>query len=381
MGSGYVQGEWARALSGDEDVKVALSYMRIENKDSFIYDAVGLYRGISISFDAVEQNAAASVQYTRRYSSDLRMVLGTELRSERIDSRAEFDRAGSVETDFARIFGNLEWRIHPQWLLNAGAMLEDSNAVDATLAPRWMLNWTPLRGHTFRAGSSTAFRTPSAYENFADSAFYDINGQYRMPFVVGGEQLRPERIVARELGYLFYLAGRTLTGDVRLFDEHISDGIGPTASNPKTFVNSEDYRITGGELDLVWRPHPAVRVGLSHAAAEVQINQSLNVDRAAFTTQYAVPKTSDALSLMLNLPGGYSASLIYSQAERLALMSAVGKTINIERTDVRLAKNFRLGKSKAELALTVQNLNNPYPDGDRKFYFDSRAMVTLRVEN
>jgi iron complex outermembrane receptor protein len=381
MGSGYVQGEWARALSGDEDVKVALSYMRIENKDSFIYDAVGLYRGISISFDAVEQNAAASVQYTRRYSSDLRMVLGTELRSERIDSRAEFDRAGSVETDFARIFGNLEWRIHPQWLLNAGAMLEDSNAVDATLAPRWMLNWTPLRGHTFRAGSSTAFRTPSAYENFADSAFYDINGQNRMPFVVGGEQLRPERIVARELGYLFYLAGRTLTGDVRLFDEHISDGIGPTASNPKTFVNSEDYRITGGELDLVWRPHPAVRVGLSHAAAEVQINQSLNVDRAAFTTQYAVPKTSDALSLMLNLPGGYSASLIYSQAERLALMSAVGKTINIERTDVRLAKNFRLGKSKAELALTVQNLNNPYPDGDRKFYFDSRAMVTLRVEN
>jgi len=253
--------------------------------------------------------------------------------------------------------------------------------VDATLAPRWMLNWTPLRGHTFRAGSSTAFRTPSAYENFADSAFYDINGQNRLSAVFGSGQLRPERIVARELGYLFYLAGRTLTGDVRLFDEHISDGIGPTASNPKTFVNSEDYRITGGELDLVWRPHPAVRVGLSHAAAEVQINQSLNVDRAAFTTQYAVPKTSDALSLMLNLPGGYSASLIYSQAERLALMSAVGKTINIERTDVRLAKNFRLGKSKAELALTVQNLNNPYPDGDRKFYFDSRAMVTLRVEN
>lgn len=385
MGSGYVQGEWARALSADEDLKVELSYTRIENKDSYIYQsdgpAPGTYRGIRISLDAVEQNAAASLQYIRRYSNDVRMVLGTELRSERIDSRSEFDRAGSVETDFTRIFGNLEWRLHPQWLLNAGAMLEDSNAVDATLAPRWMLNWTPLRGHTFRAGSSTAFRTPSAYENFADSAFYDINGQNRLSAVVGSGQLRPERIVARELGYLFYLAGRTLTGDVRLFDEHISDGIATTASTPTAFVNSEDYRITGGELDLVWRPHPAVRVGLSHAAAEVQINQSPNLYPTAFTTQYAVPKTSDALSLMLNLPGGYSASLIYSQAERLALMSAVGKTINMERTDVRLAKNFRLGKSKAELALTVQNLNNPYPDGDRKFYFDSRAMVTLRVEN
>lgn len=385
MGSGFVQGDWDRALSADEDLKVELSYTRIENQDNYIYQAdgppPGTYRGITISFSGVEANSAAGLQYTRRYSNDLRMVVGTELRSERIDSRAEFDRAGSVETNFARVFGNLEWRIHPQWLLNVGGMWEDSNALDPTVAPRWMLNWTPTPGHTFRAGSSTAFRTPSAYENYADSAFYDINGQNRLSAVVGSGQLRPERIVARELGYLFSLGGRMLTGDVRLYEEHISDGVSYTDTTPQVFVNSEDYRIAGGELDLVWRPHPAVRLGLSHAQADVQINQSIRAYPTAFITQYAVPKSSDALSLMWSLPGGYSASLIYSRAERQALMSAVGQTTNTERTDIRLAKGLRIGKSKAELALTVQNLNNPNPDGDRKFYFDSRAMVTLRVEN
>lgn len=387
MGSGFVQGDWNRSLGADEDLKLGASYTRIESREAFIFDAAGpppgTYRGITVSTSGVEQNLVASLQHTRRYSKDLRIVTGAEVRSEQLDSRDQFDRAGNVDTNFVRIFGNLEWRIHAHWLLNVGAMREASNAVGPTIAPRWMLNWTPVPGHTLRAGSSTAFRTPSAYENYADRAYYDINGQNRLAGVVGNGQLRPERIVARELGYLISLMGRTLTADVRLYEESISDGISKTAtfpSVPDVFENAEDYRIVGGELDLVWRPHSQVRVGLSHAQADVQINQSINA-LTAFTTQYAVPKSSSALSLMLSLPGGYSASLIYSQAERQALMSSGEQTINMERTDVRLAKNFRLGKSKAELALTVQNLNNPYPDGDRKFYFDSRAMVTLRVEN
>lgn len=385
MGSGFLQADWQRALSSDEDLKLGISYTRIENRDGFVYQLdgppPGTYRGITISFDGVEENSAASLQYTRRFSNDLRMVAGTELRSEQLDSRPAFDRAGRTETDFTRVFSNLEWRLHPNWLLNVGAMWEDTNWLNPTLAPRWMLNWTPVPGHTLRAGASTAFRTPSAYENFADVAYYDVNGQNRLSAVLGSGQLRPERIVTQELGYLFYLAGRTLTGDVRLFEEHISDGVSYTGDFPMVFVNSEDYRIAGGEVDLVWRPNSTVRVGLSHAEADVHINQSINAYPTAFTTQYAVPKKSGALSLMLNLSGGYSASLIYSQAERVALMSAARLTSSLERTDLRLARAFRLGKSKAELALTVQNLNNPYPDGDRKFYFDSRVMVTFRVEN
>jgi iron complex outermembrane receptor protein len=51
----------------------------------------------------------------------------------------------------------------------------------------------------------------------------------------------------------------------------------------------------------------------------------------------------------------------------------------LQRTDLRLARAFRLGKNKAELALTVQNLGPASMNSDRKFYFDQRAMLTLRV--
>jgi iron complex outermembrane receptor protein len=33
------------------------------------------------------------------------------------------------------------------------------------------------------------------------------------------------------------------------------------------------------------------------------------------------------------------------------------------------------------LAVTVQNLNNPYQDGDYKFFFNRRAFVTLTIEH
>jgi hypothetical protein len=51
------------------------------------------------------------------------------------------------------------------------------------------------------------------------------------------------------------------------------------------------------------------------------------------------------------------------------------------RTDVRVARKFRLASANAEWAFTLQNLDGPIPDGDRKFYFDRKALVTLRFEN
>jgi hypothetical protein len=42
---------------------------------------------------------------------------------------------------------------------------------------------------------------------------------------------------------------------------------------------------------------------------------------------------------------------------------------------------MRLGRHKAELALTVQNLGDPYQDGGVSYQFVRRALVSLRLEN
>ena len=77
---------------------------------------------------------------------------------------------------------------------------------------------------------------------------------------------------------------------------------------------------------------------------------------------------------------GYVVSLMHAQSEDIALMSPRDTFYNIVRTDVRIAKSFRLSGRKAELSLVIQNLDQPVRDGDSKFFFDRRAFVTLKAE-
>ena len=71
---------------------------------------------------------------------------------------------------------------------------------------------------------------------------------------------------------------------------------------------------------------------------------------------------------------------MHQQAEDIGLMSGNNKLYGVARTDARIARSFLIGKNKAELALTVQNLDQPYRDGDSKFFFDRRAFVSLRMD-
>ena len=75
--------------------------------------------------------------------------------------------------------------------------------------------------------------------------------------------------------------------------------------------------------------------------------------------------------------------MLHQRAEETALMSngGTGPLYSMGRTDLRVGKTFKTGRSSTELALTVQNVDIPYRDGDRKFYFDRRTMVTMRFEN
>jgi iron complex outermembrane receptor protein len=77
---------------------------------------------------------------------------------------------------------------------------------------------------------------------------------------------------------------------------------------------------------------------------------------------------------------GVVLSATHSQSEDIALMSDKKQLYTVARTDLRVAKPFLMGRHKAELSLTVQNLDKPYRDGDWKFLFERRAFVTLQVE-
>lgn len=377
LSSQYVQGDWRIPSGPDQDWLISYSHTEntFDDRFAFLSNDYGVnYYGIPIDFGGREENDALSVQHTLRASDTVRAVWGGELRREVLTSPPSFDGRNQVTSDFARLFGNVEWRLQPHWVLNAGALAEQSNIGGGSISPRLMLNWHVVPGHTLRAGVSTAFRPPSAFEKYAAVRYYDVNGQNPITTVLSSGLVESEKIYTRELGYNFSLDRNTWSGDVRFFDEHVIDGIERTTSNPVDTVNTGNVNITGMEYQVQWRPSPQRHVFFSQTWTDIA-----GSDR--YKTAHGAPRYATSFALMQQFPNRWSASVMYQLAEGLAMSESETRLYTLSRMDVRIGKQFRWGRNQAELAFTVQNVDAPYRDGGPKFFFDRRAMVSLRIEN
>jgi iron complex outermembrane receptor protein len=383
LGSQFFQADFQLPVAVDQDLQISFSQTENTHRDLFpFYDSQrpANYQGVPVDFSAFEVNQALTLQHTASWSPRWRTVWGVELRKEVIDSPSSFDGRGSVTSNFQRLFGNAEWRIQPSLLLNGGLMLEQSELGGGTASPRVMLNWHVLPGHTLRAGVSSAFRPPSAYEKYAAVRYYDANHTLLQTTALSSGNLVPEKIAARELGYNLSLPAYGVAGDLRLFDERISDGIerpfdpkDESPNSPNDYLNIDNYRITGAEHQIQWRPASSALVFLTQTWTHVEGAERFRVTHSA--ARYAM-----SLSGQFTTSGGYVWSAMHAQSEDIALMSDKKNLYSVSRTDVRVAKPFLLGRHKADISLTLQNMDKPYRDGDWKFMFDRRAFVTLQVE-
>jgi iron complex outermembrane receptor protein len=386
--SQFLQADWRRPLSDTQDLSVSASHTENTNNDRYPYMTPGPYLGATVDFGGLEIVNTVTAQHTLRLSNNLRTVWGGELRQERIISPPMFDVLGGVTTEFVRLFGSAEWRLSPDLLLNAGALAEHSNHDGDSLSPRLMLNWSPVPGHTLRAGASTAFRPPSAFEKFGQVQYRDTNGQNPTGYYTYNDgSVRPEKLLAQELGYYFAPPGGTLTGDVRVFQEHITDGISATEDtilpgiDPRHSQNGQDLLIQGLELQTSWAPGPSTRLTLAQNWTTIAVNGSPGRE-TQYRAEHGAPRYAVSLSLMHNFGQGTHLTLSHQQADDVALMSISDNKwlFSMRRTDLRLAQDFRLGGRRAELALVVQNMDDPYQDGDHKFYFQRQAYLSLKFD-
>lgn len=392
MGSQFAQADWHTTLDENRDFAISASHTEHRFHDNFPLETTAFdelfgapYYGTLIDFSGNELNDALSIQYTVRQSPDVRYVIGAELRREELDARSSFDVTGGLVTDFFRIFGNLEWRLAPQWLFNAGVMAEHISDNSNTVSPRVMLNWQLAEGQTLRAGVSTASRPPSAYENFADVKYYDRNGQNPLVWTRNTGDLTAERVVVKELGYYAKLPRLASSLDVRAFQETITNGIANNRPDPPAIVevykNTESSTIEGLEYQINFQPSAATRVFWSQTWTNIEVNSSVDRIRQYRTEGGAAPRAASLMVSHSPAPG-WDLSASYNYSDGVTLMSSdANNRYKLQRTDLRLARAFHIGKRKAEIAVTVQNLGPASLDGDRKFYFDQRAMLTLRLED
>ena len=381
-GSNYLQADWKRILGPDSDLAASYSHTDETYTDHFPYALPRPFYGTVVDFGGSASNDALMLQHTFRADPTVRIVWGGELRREAVHSMALYGQP-LVATNFARLFGNLEWRIRPSLVLNAGAMEEKNSLSGTDLAPRMMLNWHVVPGQTLRLGVSKAQRPPSMFEDEANIRYVVLNTLLKETYVALGN-LRPETLVSREIGYLGEMPALHLTADARIFHEDIGGLI--TVQNyplppgltliPQTtamnYVNSNGFTDHGLEYELKFRPW---------RDTQLLFNQTLmRIDSGDPAIAMSAPSHAFTLALFQKLPDDFDLSLIHNASGAMTWERGGNILQPVSRTDLRLAKRFRLGATRGELAVVEQNLGSPYNDFNNHFFFTRRLFTTLSFQ-
>lgn len=382
----FVQLDWRRNLNADNDVAFGFSHTDEANRDIVAYAPLpGLF--LDAGGSAITEQL--SIQHTFRKGLNLRSVWGVELRQERVTSKPLYNTDAPFVTDFSRLFGNVEWRIRPDLLLNAGGMFEKNSQSGDIFSPRLMFNWHVAEGHTLRWGTSQAQRPPTTFEKFSNVR-YVYNGTPLHVTWVARNGAQPEKIWTREVGYLGDFPRYGFNLDLRVFNEAIQNSIKNTIypNNASMngyagdFANVEDFTIEGVEYQLKWQPWRGAQLMLSQSLVDSSWTDGGNI-------RYKPrPYLSSSLMLMQHLPGGTELSLIYHQADATNFPGGQGQVPGdtgmspaISRTDVRLAYPLRFGSKRGEVSLVVQNLGPTNSDFLLDFKFRQQAFVMLKLEN
>lgn len=313
------------------------------------------------------------IQDTLSLTDSLRLLSGMNYRYDHADSQTYFN--GSIDDQTWRLFGQLEWRADEHWILQGGAMFEDSRLSGSSLTPRVAVNYLITPRHGLRAVYSEAVRSPDMFENnvnwsytvknLTPNAFGLQNGEYFVK-TRGPGDLEQERMRSRELGYNGYFSDIDLSLDVKLFYDEITGMISePLRNNQYIASNANKARFSGSEAQMDWRPTLRDRLRLTYAYVDAWAS---NPDDRRLSA-----RNSGSAGWMREWGAGWSSALFYYGDDAL-------NQYRYERLDLRLAKRFRVYGSNLELAALWQQRLDDEPTTAVQNRYDSRHRLSVSAE-
>ncbi|MDP1682963.1 MAG: TonB-dependent receptor [Burkholderiales bacterium] len=389
--SSYQQLHWRRVYGPDDEMSLQF-YHTANSGHEAVTTTPYVESGVPIlaTFlrnDLDSERFDIEFQRNQRLSPALRVVWGGSSRLDRVRAPLYLNATTTKTSKLQRVFLNGEWRPAANWVVNGGAMWEHNDITGTDLSPRLALSYHMAPGHTVRGGVSRALRTPTVLE---DSGDYNLTlnigvapGSATIPYFKGGQGLRPESIVSRELSYLFESAAHGFSADTRLFVDRIQDTIAPvsTAGVPYSFFlfrNAADVTMKGVQTQARWRTG-ATQIALSHAYTKTVIESAYNTN-VAEDLQKSNPSHIGSALVSHHFGSGIEASVGYYQVSEMHPIGDGQFLKHYRRWDARLAYDFRVGAQRGQLALVMQNLFAPYSEFRRENEFKSRTFGTLSLE-
>ncbi len=416
---GYLR--WNRALSPAESFYVQFYYNYLDMEDTFqIGPLSGIFGLTPEVFEAAFGQPDQTInhgfynthtdrfdlefQHTLQPRDELRIAWGGSLRHDTIGGRYWFRQD---EDDLVkRLFVNAEGQLTEHMMVNAGAMIEDDDIVDTQISPRLGLNFHLSPNHTVRTSAARAYRIPSLFEEHEFNAFRFNDGELLLGFRSSTGLEDPEEITSYELGYVGRWPKQALTLDIKLYREEIENVIGvikderPSVLNPfglpeNLFFTTEDIGdldINGVEVQLSYRPSHATFLTLQYAYTDssgIFVSQITNellrpsvcpevLDENGFTPKCKaykqfIPEHTYSLLGGYAFGSGWEASLGVYGASAMTWGGDGDAVPSYTRVDTRLAKRFKVGASKGDLALLIQNLGRDYREFRVDNVFETRA--------
>ncbi|MGY2280504.1 TonB-dependent receptor plug domain-containing protein [Pseudomonas monsensis] len=326
-----------------------------------------------IDQSARESRYDLEVQDTLSLSDSLRLVSGMNYRYDRADSETYFN--GTLDDTTWRAFGQLEWRATDHWLLQGGAMFEDTQLIGSSLTPRFAINYLINPRHGLRAVYSEAIRSPDMFENNVNWSYLVKNlqpsayGQSSARYFVktrGPGDLEQEHMRSRELGYNGYFAELGLAVDVKLFYDEITGMISePLRNNQYIASNANSSRFRGTETQLDWRLSLADRLRVTYAYVDAEASNPLD--------QQFTASNSGSAGWLRDWGHGWNSALFYYGDNAL-------NGYRFERVDTRIAKRIALGKAHLQLAGVLQQRLDNQPTTFVDNHYDERRVMYFSAE-
>ncbi|MBH2032820.1 MAG: TonB-dependent receptor [Pseudomonadales bacterium] len=320
-----------------------------------------------------ESRYELELQDTLSLSESLRLVSGMNYRYDRADSDTYFN--GTLDDTTLRTFGQLEWRATEHWLLQGGAMFEDTRLSGSSLTPRVAVNYLINPRHGLRAVYSEAVRSPDMFENNVNWSYRVTNlkpgayGQSSARYFVktrGPGDLDQEHMRSRELGYNGYFAEQGLAVDVKFFYDEITGMISePLRNNQYIASNANTARFTGAETQFDWNISRADRLRLTYAYVDAQTSNPLDEQQTA--------RNSGSAGWLRDWGKGWSSALFYYGDDAL-------NGYRFERFDARIAKRIQFGKAHLELAGVMQQRLDHQPTTFIDNNYDERRVMYFSAE-
>lgn len=377
--NGYVQARWQRTLSADSELSLRVNHTLTRADETFpplFVPTIGALTPDNLNYWF--SRSALEFSWQARPTEQLRTVWTAEARLDRAGSDS-LAGADTHQGTMYRLSSSVEWNPAEHWVLHAGAMLEKHYYAGTHLSPRLAVNWLPVPGHSFRLGVSRAYRSPTFLEQESDFKFTSgpllVDQLLLSPF-----KLEPERMDSAELGYLYHQATLGLDLDIRLFHNRLNDIIDFTTPFPVagelmdngadlTYANLYQARQWGGEYQLRWQPGKATWLSVSQSWVRTR-GDSPNLKNSAPDLNLSLLASHDF--------GPLTGSIGYY---RVGKMQWVGskETPAYDRLDLRLSHVFKLGKTRAELAVVAQSVLGEYSEYDSNRLFEPRAYVSLKL--